>query len=75
MKITQIKPKHLTKFQIALQGGHKEALQRYYLDWINNFISIERFAEYYASSEKDANKVIDRGREIHGAQFFKKKVN
>ena len=70
--ITQIKLKHLTKFQIALQGGHKEALQRYYLDYFNNFISIERFAEYYASSEADANKVIEQGREIHESQFVDK---
>ena len=70
--ITQIKLKHLTKFQIALQCGHKEALQRYYLDWVNNFISVERFSEYYASSEGDANKIIEQGREIHESQFVDK---
>jgi len=70
--ITQIKLKHLTKFQIALQGGHKEALQRYFLDYFNNFISVERFSEYYASSEDDASKVIELGREIHESQFIDK---
>jgi hypothetical protein len=36
-----------------------------YLDWVNNFITIARFAECYSLSEKDAERVINIGRVIH----------
>lgn len=36
-----------------------------YLDWVNNFISVERFASYYNITITEANKLIDEGRIIH----------
>ncbi len=33
-----------------------------YLDWVNNFLTVERFAEYYGLSVEEASKVIDEGR-------------
>lgn len=35
-----------------------------YLDWINNFLTIERFAEYYEISVEQAQEIIDIGRKI-----------
>ena len=43
----------------------KENLQAIFLDWINNFISRERFAEYYGLTIEQANTLIELGREIH----------
>lgn len=40
-----------------------------YLDWWNNFLSVERFAEYYNISEQRANRIIIAGRYIHDKQF------
>lgn len=42
-----------------------------YLDWINNFLSIECFAEHYEISVEDAKKVIDTGRSIDKMKFDK----
>ena len=33
-----------------------------YLDWFNNFLTVERFAEYYGISEDYAYDLIQRGR-------------
>ena len=42
---------------------------RLYLDWFNNFLTIERFAEYYEISVKHARRVICKGRVIHQDKF------
>lgn len=36
-----------------------------YLDYFNNFLSIERFAEYYNLSVTDADEIIKQGRIIN----------
>lgn len=36
-----------------------------FLDYFNNFITLEKFAEYYGISESAAKKIIDAGREMH----------
>ena len=33
-----------------------------YLDWVNNFITISRFAEYYGMAEDEAIKFVNRER-------------
>ncbi len=33
-----------------------------YLDWVNNFMTIERFAEYYSISKDHAIEIISRAR-------------
>jgi hypothetical protein len=35
-----------------------------YLDWRNNFLTVERFAEYYGITLESANFIIDTGRSI-----------
>lgn len=42
-----------------------------FLDYFNNFLSVERFAEYYSFTVEEATKVIDEGRELHESQFQK----
>jgi len=36
--------------------------QDMYLDWVNNFLTVERFAEYYGITTSYAEYVIDLGR-------------
>ena len=36
-----------------------------YLDWFNNFLSTEKFKEYYNLSMAEAENVIDQGRKIN----------
>ena len=39
--------------------------QEMYLDWFNNFLTIERFAEWHGIGEKKAAVIISAGRKIH----------
>ena len=43
-------------------NGTKEDVKRMYLDYINNFLTVEKFAEHYNISEKQANSIIESGR-------------
>ncbi len=36
-----------------------------FLDWFNNFLTIERFAEYYGITETYARIVIKEGKRLH----------
>lgn len=39
--------------------------QSLFLDYVNNFISVEGFARYHGFSIEEAEKVISTGRKIH----------
>jgi len=43
----------------------RRELQRIYLSWTNDFLTIDRFSEYYDLSESEASALIDLGREVH----------
>ena len=49
----------------ALKCAYDEYLDFIFMDWFNNFLSVERFAEYYGLEIEQAKKAIDVGREIH----------
>jgi len=49
--------------------GIQHSNQKMFLSWFNEFLSIERFAEYWGISEKLAKKTINKGRIIHESQF------
>jgi hypothetical protein len=40
-------------------------LESIYLDWVNNFLTLERFAEVYGISKEDANTLIEIGRKLN----------
>ena len=40
-------------------------LELFYLDWFNNYLSVEKFAEFYGISENKAVTLIDMGRIIN----------
>ncbi len=39
-----------------------EELLEMYGDWLNNFLTAERFAEYYEIEVEQANEIIEKGR-------------
>ena len=49
-------------------GKTKEVYEEMYLDWFNNFLSTDRFREYYNLSMAEAENVIDQGRKINQKQ-------
>ena len=46
----------------------KQHLIDAYLDWVNNYVSISRFAEAYGFSIWQAQTLITLGRSVHHAQ-------
>jgi len=42
-----------------------EHVEFYYLDYVNNFLSISYFAEYYGWTMKHAKDVIKRGKKAN----------
>ena len=55
-----------------LNNGLDDTMQSMYLDWVNNFLSVECFAEYYNLSYPGAIQVIDAGRDIHESRVAKR---
>lgn len=43
----------------------KESLQSAYLDWVNNYLSIEKYAEHNRVTTDCALKIIEAGRHAH----------
>ena len=43
----------------------RDTLADLYLDWINNFLTIEKFAEYYGLDENDANDLLKLSKKCH----------
>jgi len=56
----------ITDKQITAEDIHPvEALQVIYLDWLNNFLTVDRFAEHYGMTPDAALELIDSGRRAH----------
>jgi hypothetical protein len=43
----------------------REKIEGLYLDWFNNFLTVDRFAEYYGLTVKQASRVINTGRALN----------
>ena len=43
---------------------NRTQLEAVYLDWFNNFVSIERYAEYYGLTVNEATKLIEVARMV-----------
>ena len=56
---------HLVK-AVGGEEVHKEQMRGIYLDWVNNFLTVDRFCEYYEISDLSVGKaVINLGRLLH----------
>jgi len=40
-------------------------IKEMYLDYFNNFLTVDRFAEYYNISKQKATYIINKGRSIN----------
>ena len=65
----ELNSNHLGSKWVRLYGENrigiidKEAKKEMFLNWWNNFLSNERFAEHYQISETNAIKIINEARE------------
>lgn len=51
-----------------------DMLQGIYLEWLNNYLTVSKFAEDYAMPEETAEYLIGRGRQIHNIRNKPKRV-
>lgn len=51
----------------------KQQLIAFYLEWLNDFLTIGRFAEYYGFANEEANLLVDLGRKYHNIQVEMRK--
>ena len=49
----------------ALNDAMNDYKQEMYLDFWNNFLTVERFSEYHNISENTANQIINEGRKLY----------
>jgi hypothetical protein len=47
----------------VLETGDR--FEKYYLDWVNNFLTYQGYADFYGISIIHASKRIELGRKIH----------
>lgn len=45
---------------------NRQTIQAMFLDYVNNFLSVYRFAEHYQIEEDQAYRIIDIGRALQG---------
>lgn len=48
-----------------------KVLNEFYLDYFNNFLTIDRFAEYYNFTRYEASKILDLGKEVNHSDNLK----
>ena len=53
------------KYKLAVCRTAYDKLQLLFLDWWNDFLTVDYFAEYYEVSRERAERVIAAGRTIH----------
>ena len=43
----------------------RDTLADLYLDWVNNFLTIGRFSEYYGLDEEDSRELLKLAKKCH----------
>jgi hypothetical protein len=46
-------------------GDIKQRVEDLYIDYFNHFLTVDRFAEYYGLSVRQATRIIHTGRRIN----------
>ncbi len=56
---------------MSIVKKHLESLspEQVYLDWLNDWLSTERMAEFYGIDAKELERIIDKGRDEHLNKF------
>jgi hypothetical protein len=43
----------------------REDFAKIYLDWVNNFLTVDKFASYYGLHPREAVRLIELGKSCH----------
>ena len=49
----------------TLKAAYDDYLDFLFMDWFNNFLTLDRYADYYGLEKDQAHAVIEAGRKIH----------
>ena len=52
-----------------------KTLREHYLDFFNNYLTIEKFAEHQEMPVNDAVHILDIGRRLHEGYIIESRVN
>ena len=44
---------------------NRQKIEGLYIDWVNNFLTVPRFAQHYGLTEAQAHRVINAGRTLN----------
>ena len=44
---------------------NRQKIEGLYIDWVNNFLTVPRFAQYYGLTEAQAHRIINTGRTLN----------
>lgn len=58
-----------------MNGPINKQHEHMYLDYVNNFVTVSAFAQYYGLTEDDALDVIDSGRANYARSLFQPSKN
>lgn len=62
-------------YQLSWSVYRLDRYQELYLDYVNNFLTVSRFAEYYGMTEEHAEEIIYVGRKINNKEAIKHGYN
>ena len=54
------------KHKLARIHPNTKEAETIYFDWRNNFLTVERFAEFYETTKIDADRFLNNVREVWG---------
>lgn len=60
-----LKALNYTGNDATLKTAYDDYLDFLFMDWFNNFLTLDRYADYYGLEKDQAHKVINAGRKIH----------
>lgn len=52
-----------------MQTITKKSVIEFYLEYVNNFLTLERMAEYYEMPLEDCTYLVELGKKYHSEQF------
>ena len=50
---------------VEISGNSRDYLQALYLDYVNNFLSVQGFADCYGLTYREADNLIEIARMVH----------
>jgi hypothetical protein len=60
--------KNKPRIKTQMKTSAKEFAQTFYLEWVNNYLTVEKIAEHHGISVEFANALINEGRDVQNKE-------